>query len=145
LVQTQNCDFKLRICVGSKFGLQLLCVFWWFFNNRVNLISAHNLNINLFFGISSCTIIVHGHLPYFLRYDIFQFSSSKSFQTGCRCLASFSPSVVSSPKQAAVTFTPAFISRQYSTLFQEVWYFLILSPWSDPSFTFLNKASLPHK
>jgi len=72
-------------------------------------------------------IIVHAHLPYFSRYNIFHFSSSNSFQTACRCLASFSPCIVSSPKQAAVTFTPTFISRQYSTLIQEVQYFLIRS------------------
>jgi len=37
------------------------------------------------------SIVVHTHLPSFSRYDIFHFSNSKSFQTGCRCLASFSP------------------------------------------------------
>jgi len=55
------------------------------------------------------TIIVHAHLPSFLRYDIFHLSSSKLFQSGCRCLASFSLSVVSSPKQAAAVFTPALL------------------------------------
>jgi len=85
----------------------------------VTLIHEKKLNFNF--------IIVHTHLPSFLRYDIFHFSSSKLFQTGCHCLASFSLSVVSSPKQAAVVFTPALYSSQYSTLFQEVQYFLIRS------------------
>jgi len=33
-------------------------------------------------------IVLHAHWPSFLRYDIFHFTSSKLFQTGCRCLAS---------------------------------------------------------
>jgi len=51
-------------------------------------------------------IVVYAHFPFSSRYDIFCFSSSKSFQTGCHCLASLFPSVVSSPKQAAFVFTP---------------------------------------
>jgi len=55
------------------------------------------------------SIAVHALLPHVSRYDIFHFTSSNSFQTGCRCLASFTTSTVSSPKQAAAVFTPAFI------------------------------------
>jgi len=49
------------------------------------------------------------YLPSFSLYNIFHFSNSKSFQTGCQCLASFSPLVASSPKQAAIVFTPALL------------------------------------
>jgi len=39
--------------------------------------------------ITNKFIIVHAHLPCFSRYDIFHFiNSSKSFWTGCQCLAS---------------------------------------------------------
>jgi len=57
--------------------------------------------------LNPTTIIVHAHLPSFSHYDIFHFPSSKSFQTGCHCLASLFLSVVSSPKQAVIVFTPA--------------------------------------
>jgi len=57
-----------------------------------------------FFSILNTFIVVYAHFPFSSRYGIFCFSSSKPFQTGCHSLASFSPSVVSSPKQAAIVF-----------------------------------------
>jgi len=47
---------------------------------------------------------------YTLIYPLFALTnSSKSFQTGCRCLASFSLQVVSSPKHAAAVRTPVYL------------------------------------
>jgi len=77
-------------------------------------------------SVSTRNIVVHAYLPSFLRYDIFHFPSSKSFQTGCCCLASFSLSIVRSPKQATTVFTPAL-------LFPPMFYPLLSGPiFLDP-------------
>jgi len=87
------------------------------------------------------TIVVHAHLPSFFSLRYF---SLYKFKVVSNRLLLFQ--IVSSPRQAAVVFTPAsFIACQYSTLFWEVWLFLIRSPWSDPSFTFVYKAPLFHQ
>jgi len=60
-------------------------------------------------------IVVLAQIPYFLHYDIFHFSSSKSYQTCCRLFVFPSMQCASHFKQAAVIFS--------LTLFQDVSYF----------------------
>jgi len=50
-------------------------------------------------------IVVHAQKLSFSRYNIFHFSSAKSFQTGCCCLV-FLPCNGIHTQQAAVIFNP---------------------------------------
>jgi len=103
-----NHVFLIQVCWDLRLGFGVkIPVMAPIFHS--GLLATKGVEVSIVYWNDSY-FIVHAHLPSFLRYDIFHFSSSKSFQTGCHRLASFSLPVVSSPKLAAIVFTPVSVS-----------------------------------
>jgi len=98
----KNLTVKLKFWEKNYPKFDYLQPIWFNLINFIDLIWT-----KFFLQKWKCFIVAYAHFPLFFALQYFHFSTSKLFQTGCRCLATFSPSVVSSPKQDAVIFTPA--------------------------------------